>query len=261
MSLPIGPVRRGRWLALLFVPAAVVFSGCDLGDYEKREDEERIRVAYFDNESRAVIEPINLPRRKIPVGITNKQGKKDTKLEPNPVVKLDVFLRPPKGYSSRILKDDDATPYNNILYRYAAPRNSAYNLFIAAANDKKKTLEDFHKEVRNALVDFYKQEYKRPVKFAAKPTKTDQRQPLKTRYNPPPATNFQKVTYSDDLKEGGQEFHVFFYKAGADQVALVFQMPAGEAPRLQDVLDYSLKTFDIRTGAASKRRAYQSRPG
>jgi hypothetical protein len=57
------------------------------------------------------------------------------------------------------------------------------------------------------------------------------------------------------------QFQVFFYKAGADQVAIVFEMGNGEASRLDGVIDYSLKSFDIRAAAANKRRAYLARPG
>jgi hypothetical protein len=241
----------------------LLLGGCDLGDYEKREDEERARIAYFDAENKALGDPINLPRRKVTVTFTDKKGKVEKKTEPNPVQKIDVFLRPPKGYSSRITKNDEANPYNNILYRYAATGNSVNNLFIAAVidkqKDKKKSADEFHKDVLTALAQFYKMQYpnKPPLNLSPQKAVTDRRQPLKTRRDQALPVVFQKATYND----GEKLFQIFFFKSGADQVAIVFEMPAGETARWEGALDYSLKTFDTRAGAANKRRAYLSRSG
>jgi hypothetical protein len=253
------PGRRVGWL---FLPALLLCGGCDLGDYEKREDEERARITYFDAENKALADPINLPRRKVTVVVTDKKGKTEKKAETNPVQKLDVFLRPPKGYSGRITKDDEANPFNNVLYRYAAPANSVYNLFVGAVIDKKKSADEFHKEVRTALAQFYDKEYK-PLKLNLTPQKTvtDRRQPLKTRRDQALPVVFQKVTYNDGPNQKGVQFQIFFFKSGADQVAIVFEMPASETARWEGALDYSLKTFDTRAGAANKRRAYLSRSG
>jgi hypothetical protein len=236
-------------------------AGCDLGDYERREDDERIRVAYFDNENKVLADPVNLPRHKVAVTFTNKQGKQDKKQEANAVRKLDVFLRPPKGYPIAQSRDEENSPYNNVLYRYSARGNSVYNLFLGAVIDKKKSADEFHAEIRQALSQFYLKQYKRAVTFAPQKTVTDRRQPLKTRRDSPGPILFQRVSYSDGLKEGGVQFEVFLFKSGSDQVAIVFEMPSGEAPRWDGAFDYSLTTFDTRGGAASKRRAYMSRGG
>jgi hypothetical protein len=245
---------------MLLLLALLWCGGCDLGDYEKRADEERARVIYFDDENKAVGDPLDVPRHKVPVVFTNKQGKPDKRLEPNPLQKIDVYLRPPKGYPGRLKKDDEKDPYGNILYRYAAPGNSVYNLFLGAVIDKKKTADEFHAEVRQALTQFYLKEYKRAVPFAPQKAVADRHQPIKTRRETAAPTLFQKVTYSDG-KEGGVQFVIYFFKSGPDQVAIVFEMYNGEAARLDGAIDYSLKTFDTRAGAANKRRAYMSRSG
>ncbi len=249
-----------RHSALLLFPALLVCAGCDLGEYEQREDDQRTRVAYFDAENQAVGNPIQLPKHKIPIVVTNKQGKQEKKFEPNPVARMDVFLRPPRGYSSRILKEDDENPYNKILYRYASPREGVHDLFLAASIDKKKTFDAFHTEVRQALEQFYSQAYKKVYRFKPETPKTDRRQLLKTRRDSGTTTLFQKVTYQG-APESGVSFQVYFYKAGADQVAIVFEMGSNEARDLDGVIDYSLKSFDIRAAAANKRRAFLSRPG
>jgi hypothetical protein len=246
---------------VLLLPALLGCVGCDLGDYERNLDETRIRVAYFDNENKVLADPINLPRHKVPVVFTNKKGKPDKKLEFNVLHKLDVFLRPPKGYPIQQTKDDEKNPYNNVLYRYAARGNSIYNLFLAATTDKRKSTDEFHAEVRQSLTQFYQKEYKRGITFAPQKTVSDRHQPLKTGREQAAPIFFQKASYSDGRKEDSVQFEVYFFKSGSDQVAIVFEMPTGEAPRWDGALDYSLKTFDIRAGAANKRREYLSRGG
>jgi hypothetical protein len=246
--------------ALLVLALLLGVAGCDLGDYERHQDDERARVTYFDNENKVLSDPVNLPRHKVPVVITNKKGKPEKKFEANALQKLDIYLRPPKGYPINMTKEDENNPYNNFLYRYAARGNGVYNLFIGAVIDKKKSADEFHADVRQALSQFYLKEYKRPITFTPKKTVTDRLEPIKTGREPPSPIFFQKVSYTDALKDATLQFDIYLYKSGSEQVAIVFEMPYGDQ-RWNSALAYSLKTFDTRAAAATKRREYMSRGG
>jgi hypothetical protein len=232
-------------------------SGCDLGDYEKRADEERARITYFDNENKLLNDPLDLPQKKVLVIVTNKLGQQEKKLEANAVQKVDVFLRPPKQYGNRISRDDENNPIGGILYRFRGQNDN--NVFLAATYDKKKSADEFHNEVRQALIQYYQKEYKLAVQFPLQKTVSDTRRPPKGRRENAFSTTFKTVTYSDGLKDGGRQFQIYFFKSGNDQVAIVFQMASANAMSMSNAIDYSLKTFDTRGAASIKRRAYFAR--
>jgi hypothetical protein len=258
--IPVFPrvLQPGCRLGPFLILGLLSCCGCDLGDYEKRVDEERSWVSYFDSENKMLGDAVSLPRKKDTVIVTNKAGKPEKKLEPNPLLKIDVFLRPPKQFASRLSKDDENNPFANLLYRYVGRGN--FQLLIGATQEKKKTPAAFQEEVRLALAQYYLKEYKRPVVFPPTKTKPDQRKPFQTRFDKPLPIVFQTVTYTDGLDQG-RSFQVFLYKSGIDQIAIVLESPTAEVASLTSAIDYSLKTLTTHAAAAAKRREYLSRAG
>src|SRR5262249_5961235 len=177
----VGPFRRTPHLtprrslppsrlaaAVLGSLGLLLAAGCGLGEYEQLMNKERDRLREFEDENRLLDKPLLMP-----VNLDPKEGK----LEEQPaLLRIKVFLRPPKGVSSACAdkdakKNDQPADASGVpLYRYAWGEDS--NLFLAGAfltGTGGMSAQDFQRGVCVGLAAFHAAKYKRPLPTPAPP--------------------------------------------------------------------------------------------
>ena len=242
-----------RWAAL----ALLLLCGCGLGDYEKRMDEQRERLARLDEEALLLGDLIDMPSGKDAYGNDIK-------------VPFAIFLRVPKGVSGAF-KGREAVYYGDKqpLYRYYG--KSDLNVFIALAltpdmSAPGKAKEDeispdiFAARVRSGLQDFVRREYS----LNANPPDSSQlkkeaREVL--RNNTKITLNFLTLTFDNQGQQGPTRFSLFFSQKGNRQAAVIYQYPQTLVTdqQFQRMLDYSLKTLEISYVADSLRTSFKNK--
>jgi hypothetical protein len=245
-------------------------AGCGLGDYEALMDAERARLKVFDEENLLLDKPLLMP-----VNLDPKEGKL---AEQPALLRIKVFLRPPKGVSSTCADKDEkksdqpANASGIPLYRYAWVEDS--NLFLAGAIGM--PAEEFQRGVRVGLGNFHAAKYKRPLPILDPPPKDKPEKdravalkPLASRSGQLPPIRFQTQTLEEkapatDLKQEATRFRyqIYYHQSGKNQVAAVYQFPlhAGEPPGGGKAINFSLKTLGVGPkDAAAQERAYVER--
>src|SRR5205807_4528980 len=96
--------RVFRVKAAVCVAACLVLSGCGMKEYEDHMDEEEIFLKKFDEENKALGDPLGMPVRMVPGG--NSMIEDDA-------LRIRFFFRPPRWISSKV-KDKDAQ-FPNLL--------------------------------------------------------------------------------------------------------------------------------------------------
>jgi hypothetical protein len=229
-------------------------AGCGLGDYEAAMDRERARVKVFDDENKVLGPPLTMP-----VDLSGQADKQPA------LLRMEVFLRPPKGFESKPAdKDKPANAKGIPLYRYAGPAGG-YQLFLAGDLGKLPA-EKFQHDVLAALSAYAQEVAKQPLKIPAKPAfVTVLKQPLLGRTTKPGQIRYQSLVLDEpapaDAKEdgGGTRFQVYFHQNKKYQVAVIFQVPRG-AQEHEQAIDFSLKTLGIGPEkSAEQRKAYVER--
>ena len=235
----------------------LLLAGCGLPDYEKRMDEQRARIAKFDEMNRQLDAPIEMP----------SVQPKNEKEPPQPAWPFEVYLRLPTGLGTK-QKDKVFSMKTFPLVRYAGETGMA--AFVAAgfiqeskksdvAAERKFTTETFRRETRVAL------QIKYDVAFSEKQRLSPYEAPIFSAY-PDSTTNlmFKHLQYSNlagGPKIGNFALELYFFEdeEAGKQIAIAFQRPA----RLTDpdahrrLIDSSLGTLDISNEAPSKRASFR----
>ncbi len=254
---------------LTFSCISLLAAGCGLSEYEKRIDQQSQALKRFDEESKALGEPLDLPMHV------------DIKGAADPVLKVDFYLRPPKGTASQ--PTDPKAPGTRKVALVHYPGPPGFNVLVSTsriapeakdqkakdqkAKDGEMTAKEFQQQVRLALADFYMTEYKKAIDWSGV-GKTDKRtfsvQPAKG-----PALNltFEFQNLTDDPDPGKKEtskytdFRLYFYEAGNEQAAVIYQIPASKRadPEVNKGVDFSIRTLALGFDSMSKRMEYKKR--
>jgi hypothetical protein len=266
-SFPLSPPASRLTAAVLVSLGLLLAAGCGLGDYEKRMDVERARLIEFDKENLLLGKPL-----KMPVNLDPKEGK----IEEQPaLLRIKVFLRPPKGVNSACAdkdakkSDQPANPSGVPLFRYAWGEGS--NVFLAGAIGMPSA--QFQREVCEGLAAFHAAKYKRPLPTSDPPA-TDKNKdralalkPLDSRSGQLPPIRYQTQTLEEpkfDPKEAAERFRyqIYYHQSGKNQVAVVYQLPlnAAEQTGVGPAINLSLKTLGVGPkNAAAQEKAYVER--
>jgi len=245
-----------RSIAPLMV--CVGIAGCGLSDYESRMDAERLRIKLYDEENRLLGELAEPPPAQPPA----KEGEPE-----RPVWPFDVCLRLPQGVSGQIAGVSHGTQSPPVLlFRYAG--QGGFNVFVAAAWSAPKNKEniyrpgewpvdDFRREVRAAVGDYYKKFGFARIFKQANPTR-DRRVPENWRGEEPTPLDFDRFTGDDNENKQVKDhskFELYFYNQGNKQVAIAFQIPEAQAndKQVTDAIDLCLKSLDISDNAAARK--------
>jgi hypothetical protein len=273
---------RRRLTGVGFVPAVVLFlAGCGLSDYEKRIDEHQKYLQTFDEETRLLGRPLNMPMKT--VEDKNTKAKRQV-----PVFPVDFYLRPPREIDFKV-KDKEA-PFVSVdvsLYRYplAAPAVPAAakkaagparkNVLLAISRvgvERKKedkdlkpklgepTLKEFQQRVRAALMSYYYREHFQPIDWSSfvklQPEMVDPHT-----LKPAPKLKFESQRLQAGGKNG-QLYYVYFHVNGNVQAAVIFEIPANIAAdgRVNKAIDFSVRTLSLGPDVAKKRQEFARRP-
>jgi hypothetical protein len=254
--------------------------GCGLSEYEKRMDQQDLALKRFDEESKALGEPLDSPML---IDVKTSAAR--------PILVVEFFLRPPKGTHSKAKDAEEAKSGQAPLVCYPGP--PGFNVLVSTqgigqqvkekkeGKDKKKdtpgtmTTKEFQHQVRAALARFYDKEFKKRIDWS-RADKTDKRtvvsQPLK---GAPVNLIFDNQTLTDDPDPAGKnvstkapaakdqyhDFRLFFYQTGAEQAAVIYQIPAAKRndPEVNKGVDFSLRTLALGFDSLIKRQEFQKR--
>jgi hypothetical protein len=244
---PLPPARGLLALGL------VLATGCGLGDYEKRVEEERARVQAIDEEEQALGTPLLMPDN--PFAADEAKG--------HPMPQNEVFLRPPRGISSRPADAEKPTRAGDVfLFRYPGPEG--YNLFLAGAAPGTLATQQFRKDVRTALSEYAANLSKQPLTFPPNAALTGViKQPPVSRTVKLPPIRLEGQSVDDSAADDkGHRYLLHFQRvAGNRQIAVIYQLPraaAGQA-NVTQAIDLSLRTLGIGPDAALQRKVYEER--
>jgi hypothetical protein len=239
----------------------VLLSGCGMSDYEKRLDEQRVRIANFDEVNRLLGEPIDM------FGTKSPEGKDE------PAWRVDFYLRLPKGYGKL---PKDKSPYYPPFpcYRYVAEDNK-YSIFVAAnllpdpKGKRKPQIGEYSKTLfrtflRLAIADYYEKTTKLKLNL---PEKVKAQERLVTAATPyPDATpkiKYDVITFTDQNNKQAAnptQFDVYVHDgAGGKQVAIIAQHPVKMTPAdtFDKHLEACLGSLDVGPEAAIKRAEFK----
>lgn len=241
---------------MLLAATLGLLAGCGLSDYEKRMDEQRARLALYDEEAKLLSEVIEMPRGKDAYGNAIK-------------VPFDIFLRFPKPISATfhgpkaIYHSENKQP----LYRYTGKTD--FHVLVALAKvtfsqdkpaEDEATPADFRARVREGIMDYISREYRMS---AAPPEFTELKKEVRptTRAGRPHTLEFETIVFDDPRRNEPSRFFVFFQTHKYRQAAVIYQLPAQlvNDPAALHALDISLKTLEILPEAINMRLAFRSR--
>jgi hypothetical protein len=267
-------MRKSTGFLLIFFLLTV---GCGLSEYEKRMDQQGQALRRFDEESKALSDPLEYP---LLIDAKTTAAK--------PILPVDFFLRPPKGTDSKAKDLELAAPGKAPLVRYPGPADfnvlvSTYRLAQDAkdAKDPKQikqgemTAKEFQHRVREALTRFYEKEFRKPIDWS-RAEKTD-----KKSYQVPqtkgPAVNliFDYQTLTDDPYPGKNtpqdpkikpkneyhDFRLFFYQTPHYQAAIIYQIPADKRKdaAINSGVDYSIRSLALAPESGNRRLEWAKR--
>ncbi len=257
-----------RFLSLTAAAAMLIgASGCGLGDYQRRMDEQRARVQDFDEANRVLDDPVERPKIQIP-------EKLDAPATETPAWPFDPFLRLPKGYGTTF---KDKGPYNNFFFRYTGGREGAHAVFLAAASvvDPKGKEEfgsymsaTFLSYVKPALERYLLDTYKAPIALKEK-AKPERREVKVVTPYPDPAgiskLSYTLHTYTDEGNANLKEhtaFDCYVHERGGRQMCIAVHRPLQPSSgALKTSIEASLGSLDITPDAAAKRAEYKKAKG
>jgi len=280
--------RHGGFLTFLILFLA---AGCGLSDYEKRMDEQSVSLKRFDEENNALGEPLELPI------IVDKKGSWNA-------LAVDFYLRPQKG-TKPLAAGGPFKPQEFALFRYPGP--AGFNVLVTTSklvkdvkdekvkdekvkdekvkdekvkNPKAKkvgmTTKEFQRAVRQALADFYFNEYKKTIDWSKK-DKTEKTPilvyPVK---GPPVNVVFENQILTDDPDPGKKkpttdgpdkskneyhDFRLFFYQTANDQAAVIYQIPAAKRADndVNNGVVYSIRTLALGLESLNRRVEFRKR--
>lgn len=222
------PSARTSCRLALLAGGALALAGCGLSDYEGKMSSEAARVQRWDEETKALGEPIRMP----------ELPKKDDK-EQN----WKVFLRLPRGVSESPVAQQNSTlaQLHGPLAQYAGGNNTAgiQNVYLGESDQK---------DYANAVLAPF------GVSPGGESAVTVQRSPVLLTgtgksLNP-------EITVKRRLGEGPSSYSFNFYEHGGVQVAVVFQMEKGNSQRADAAIKYSLATLGVEDEVYTLREAY-----
>ena len=258
--------RRGIWmLALIFLSA-----GCGLSEYEKRMDRQNVALKRFDEENKALEDPLDAPMfvdPKAPIG--------------QAVLPVEFYLRPPKGTVIKAKDLEEPKPGKFVLVHYPGP--AGFNVLVTTGKTpadeknpkpKEMTPKEFQHRVRQALAGFYQMEYKKPFDFS-KFEKTEKKTiPSVSAKGAPINLNFDYQAITDDPDPGRKniakdpkdksadpyhDFRLYFYQTAGEQAAIIYEMPAAKRNDGEANLkvDFSIRSLALGADAMIKRHNYR----
>ena len=199
-------------------------SGCGVGEYEARMDEQQKRVQYLDDENKYLEgKPLKLPEKKT----EDKEA----------LLNEEFFFRPPTGISTT----PDERPFAGIVYRYASSNNAIFqDLLVAVAKTDKR--EKFVKDVLSQI----------PGLGAPKPHEVGQLIGQPVRYD----------SYHETSPNPTGPYAYFLRDAPPYQVALIFRPVANpaSAANIEASINYSLGSLRVGPAAAQKLRTWKPPP-
>jgi hypothetical protein len=274
---PCGP--KGWIWSFVILATSLPALGCGLSDYEKRVDVQIKSLKQFDEESKALGEPLEMPLEIDPKSSAAKS-----------VLPVEFYVRPPKGTANKASNPEIPGPGKVPLVRYAGP--AGFNVLVSTsglardAKDKKPKNgellpKDFQQKVRVALSDFYAKENNGKHINWSGVSKTDQRTfSVQSAKGPTHNLNFEFQTLTDDPEAGKKpdpekksppvtpgdaakylDFRVFFYQTGNEQAAFIYQIPSNKRAdtEVNNRVDYSIRTLALGQESFNKRMEYRKR--
>jgi hypothetical protein len=248
---PAPKVRRAALLALVLLAAG----GCGLDDYQRRMDEELVRVKYIDEEQKSLSDVVNLPM--------NPDAKEPSD---QPIInQIYVFVAAPR-WAGTLLADKEEPSYGERrkvpLYRY--PGKEGYNLFLAG-EDGSLTGEEFQQEVLGALRSYGRRVLGRdPLPALDLKLTRVTKQPFQPRgeLTPRPPIRLDSFEHNEaETFKDACHFEVYFYSADRKQVAVIYQTPlaARGDSAVRQGIEYSLKTLGVGSEATKQQLAWGER--
>jgi hypothetical protein len=279
------PLREIGSLRMLCLFAFTCPTGCGMSDYQDRMDQQRNRVARFDELNNRLSDPIEMP--KFVILKDPEAGEKSEKKE-FPAWDFEVFLRLPKGFAStakdRIQVEGeklrmwglyiaDSAPDSFPCFRFLREGDNLHQILIAAwplekpapKETLKHTAENFRENVEAAIFRHYEQTYKTSWKPAPKgPSKLESFETVTPYPDPakPLQVTFQKQRYTDESnprKADRWAYDVYISEQGGKQVAIVVHWPlqAKDNGEMEKSISACLGTLDVSPDAIAKRAAFR----
>lgn len=248
---------RHKWRALWLIAV----SGCGLGEYERTMDEQRTRVAQFDERAKLLDDPIEIPT------MTRAKTKEVT-----PAWPFDFILRLPKGYSA-LPKDDKNYFLDFPCFRYTGGTEGEKSIFVAAAlvgipkgqEEGKYTSEVFRQYVRSALAEYhFKINRTRLLDEGSGKYQTFRYHQFSAYPKDAPILAYDWTEYRDELGSRPSEhttFDVYIHTDGGKQVAVAVHRllrPANQ-DAIHTAFQTSLSTLDVTSDIAKRRAAFKKK--
>jgi hypothetical protein len=229
--------------AALLAAAALLLAGCGLSEYEAKLGSEKARVDRWDEETKALGEPLKMPE------LPKKDGKEPPEWK--------VFLRPPRGVSDSPVTAPNSSQVQLVgdrLAQYGAGGNTGFqSVYLGVANDVKE-FKDFANSVYAALKLNVSAGSETPVAVERSPALLAA---VGTGRALPAEIKFRRKTI-DTPADAPQpsSFSFNFYESGKSQVVVVFQTEKGGTSRTETGIKLSLGTFGFDDEVRVLRDAY-----
>jgi hypothetical protein len=262
--------RRSAGVCIFF---SYLVAGCGLSDYEKRVDQQIVALKRFDEENKALEDPLDMPLFVDPKAPFAK-----------PVLWVEFYLRPPKGTATKATGLEDPKPGTFPLVRYPGP--AGFNVLVSTARiDAGKggkpllgamTPKEFQHQVRQALAGFYAKEFKRGIDWSTA-VKTEKKSvagvspkgtPINLAFDfqtltddPDPTRKTTSKGPKDKVTDTYHDFRLYFYQTGNEQAAITYQIPASRRNdgEVRQKEDFSIQSLALAAEANIKRDAFRRR--
>jgi hypothetical protein len=210
---------------------ALLAAGCGLADYEAKMREADARVQRFDEENKALDEPLTIPT------VKEKETNRDVPL-------ADLFLRPPKGIAKNGKWSEGSSPP---LYYYPAASAGVCTDVYLIFGDAKQDRDKFRGQVEALL-------------HAPQPPPAWQPRS----YTPPgrPPRTFDVAEFAAPANPPtAPAVYVAAIDGGGSGVAVVFRMEQAKRKDADAAVTLSLESFAAGPEAQQARAAYGRRAG
>ena len=239
---------KGGLLAL----AAFLVVGCGISDYEERMDQQRKRVAVFDDETKYLNEPIALPM------LPQAKGKNPSIAFPFEVyLRAPIFIKskrpglapPKKGEKLDPTADpetDNTFAYQNLKLSWYAGEDKSFAMLVGAADllaknppgkivPNKMTADEFKGRLPGALGAYYqKARWGKATTLQIPPLLnwTEEKvRPITSLGEGSPLTYSKAAIHENPAKEAAPDaigFQIYYWSDErlARQVAIIYQLPA-----------------------------------
>lgn len=225
--------RFSRWCQRLLLGSGLALciplTGCGVADYEAKMSSEQARLLYFDEETRCLDAPLEMPR------------KKKNKDEEVPAFGADLFIRGPLG-----IKKLDENPISGNSYRYTPSGLCLFQELRLTATDSDR--QDFRKEVLQpySAVD--------PNNVSkVRPRVAPGRKPIE----------FDRFSYSEQSGTTTINYYIHIGSLAGPakmQVGVVFKLDkARDTPAAKEQMEYCLASVATGGDISQLKKAYRLR--